>query len=88
MRRETRSGQRIGIDYWIDNGLAHVGSPETVIRRLEESQKLVGFDIFGGRFRFGPMPDEMVMRNLELFGKKVMPAFDSVPAAEHLVTAD
>ena len=88
MRTEIRMGQRSGIDYWIDNGLALVGSPETVIGLLEKSQKFVGFDIFGGRFRYGPMPNEMVMKNLKLFGEKVMPAFDSVPAADALVTAD
>ena len=64
-----------GIDYWIDQGLAHVGSPETIIRRLEQAQKLIGFDTFGGRFRWGPIPDELVEKSLTLFGEKVMPAF-------------
>jgi len=28
--------QRASYDFWIDNGLALVGSPETVIRKLKE----------------------------------------------------
>ena len=33
-------------DFWIDNGLALVGSPDTVIRKLEEQRQLTGYDIF------------------------------------------
>ena len=64
-----------GVDFWLKHGLAHVGSPETVIRRLEEQQKLIGFNAFGGRFRWGPMPNEMAEKSLRLFAKEVMPAF-------------
>ena len=78
---EMFQGMTTGIDFWLEHGLAHVGSPETVIRRLEESQKLMGFDIFGGSFRWGGMPDELVMKSIRLFGEKVMPAFSRVPAA-------
>ena len=74
-RQEIHLGLRSGIDYWMKNGLAHVGSPETVIQRLEKQQKLIGYDTFGARFRFGPIPDEMVMKSIRLFGEKVMPAF-------------
>ena len=64
-----------GIDYWLDTGLAHVGSPETVIRRLEQQQQCLGFDTYMARFRWGPIPDELVERSMRLFGEKVMPAF-------------
>ena len=74
-RRQIHHGLRSGVEYWLENGLAHVGSPETIIQRLEKQQKLIGFDTFGGRFRFGPIPDELVMKSIKLFGEKVMPAF-------------
>ena len=74
-------GMRTGIEFWLTRGLAYVGSPETVIRSLEKSQEIGGWDIFSGRFRFGPMPDELVENSLTLFGEKVIPAFD--PLAEH-----
>ena len=39
-----------------------------------------GFDVLGARFRFGPMPDEMVMNSIRLFGEKVIPVFAESPA--------
>ena len=79
--QEMFRGMRTGIEFWLTRGLAYVGSPETVIRSLEKSQEIGGWDIFSGRFRFGPMPDELVENSLTLFGEKVIPAFD--PLAEH-----
>ena len=31
-------GTQSGIDFWLENGLAYVGSPETVIQRIREAQ--------------------------------------------------
>jgi alkanesulfonate monooxygenase SsuD/methylene tetrahydromethanopterin reductase-like flavin-dependent oxidoreductase (luciferase family) len=73
-------GTRSGIDFWLENGLAYVGSPETVIQRIREAQKVTGFDMLGVRFRFGAMSDEMVMNSIRLFGEKVIPAFAQAPA--------
>lgn len=66
---------RSGIDAWIEQNIAYVGSPETVIAKIEASRATLGYDVFGGRFRFGPMPDTLVERSIELFGRKVIPAF-------------
>ena len=74
-------GTRSGVDFWLENGLAYVGSPETVIQRIKEAQKVTGFDILGARFSFGAMSDEMVMKSIRLFGEKVIPAFAEVPAS-------
>ena len=74
-------GTKSGIDFWMENNLAYVGSPETVIQRISEVQKLTGFDVLGARVRFGPMPDELVMNSIRLFGEKVIPAFAEVPAS-------
>ena len=72
-------GTQSGIDFWLENNLAYVGSPETVIQRIKESQKLIGYDVLGGRFSFGPMSDEMVTKSIRLFGEKVIPAFAEAP---------
>ena len=69
------AGMASSLDFWLEHGLAYVGSPETVIDSLERERKLINFDLFGGRFRFGDMPDEMVERSIRLFGEKVIPAF-------------
>jgi len=68
-------GMTTGLDFWMENGLAHVGSPETVAKRLEKSHKLIGFDVFCGKHRFGEIPNEMVEKSIRLFGEKVLPAF-------------
>jgi alkanesulfonate monooxygenase SsuD/methylene tetrahydromethanopterin reductase-like flavin-dependent oxidoreductase (luciferase family) len=73
--RAMFAGMRTGVDFWTERGLAHVGSPETIIRRLEKQQELCGYDVFGARFRMGPMPDALVEKSITLFGEKVIPAF-------------
>ena len=42
---------------WIENGLALVGSPETVIRRMQTQHQLIGYDIFCANHHFGPDQD-------------------------------
>ena len=79
-RQQIHVGLRSGIDYWLENNLAYVGSPETVIQHIREAQKVTGFNVFGARFRFGAMSDEMVMDSIRLFGQEVIPAFSKQPS--------
>ena len=67
-------GMTTGLDFWLENGLAHVGSPETVAKRLEKQHQLIGFDVFCGRHRFGEIPSPLVEKSIRLFGEKVIPA--------------
>jgi alkanesulfonate monooxygenase SsuD/methylene tetrahydromethanopterin reductase-like flavin-dependent oxidoreductase (luciferase family) len=62
-------------DFWIDNGLALVGSPDTVIRKIEAQQKLTGYDIFGARHRIGHLDPALAQKSMQLFAKYVIPAF-------------
>ncbi len=62
-------------EYNIDNGLAIVGSPETVIKKLEEGKKRIGYDIICGNHEIGRMPKELAMKSIRLMGKEVIPAF-------------
>jgi alkanesulfonate monooxygenase SsuD/methylene tetrahydromethanopterin reductase-like flavin-dependent oxidoreductase (luciferase family) len=62
-------------EFNIENGLALVGSPDTVVKRLEAGKQKIGYDIFAGNFAIGRMPEEMVRNSIELFGKEVIPAF-------------
>ena len=68
-------GMATSYDFWVDNGLALVGSPDTVVRQLKDSQRRLGYDVFCANFRFGPMPNELVEKSIRLFGQEVMPAF-------------
>jgi alkanesulfonate monooxygenase SsuD/methylene tetrahydromethanopterin reductase-like flavin-dependent oxidoreductase (luciferase family) len=67
-------GMSTSYDFWIDNGLALVGSPETVIRQLKEQHQRLGYDIFCANHRIGTMPSEQSLKSLQLFGKEVLPA--------------
>jgi alkanesulfonate monooxygenase SsuD/methylene tetrahydromethanopterin reductase-like flavin-dependent oxidoreductase (luciferase family) len=67
-------------EFALDSGLAIVGSPDTVIRKLEQGRRDIGYDVLCGNFEIGAMPRDMVSKSIELFGKEVMPAFNRVPA--------
>jgi alkanesulfonate monooxygenase SsuD/methylene tetrahydromethanopterin reductase-like flavin-dependent oxidoreductase (luciferase family) len=62
-------------DFWIDNGIALVGSPDTVSRRLEEQRKLIGHDLLCTTHQIGDMPRDLALRSQRLFGEQVIPAF-------------
>jgi alkanesulfonate monooxygenase SsuD/methylene tetrahydromethanopterin reductase-like flavin-dependent oxidoreductase (luciferase family) len=70
MDRATRD-----YDFSLESGLAIVGSPETVIRRIQEQQAYIGYDILTTAHGIGRMPPEMVQNSVELFGREVIPAF-------------
>lgn len=59
------------LDEW---GTSLIGSPETVIKKARMAIETVKPDSLVGMFQFGALKHEQVMRSLELFGKKVMPA--------------
>ena len=67
--------QRTSYDWWIDSGIALVGSPETVRRQLAAQHQRLGYDVFCANHRFGGMPLEQSVKSLKLFGAEVMPAF-------------
>ena len=62
-------------DFWLDNGLALVGSPDTVISKIAEGREKIGYDHFAGKFHIGRMPHAMVESSIRLFGEEVIPAF-------------
>jgi alkanesulfonate monooxygenase SsuD/methylene tetrahydromethanopterin reductase-like flavin-dependent oxidoreductase (luciferase family) len=70
MDRATRDYQ-----FSLDSGLAIVGSPDTVIRKIQEQQAFVGYDILCTAHAIGRMPKAMVDSSIELFGREVIPAF-------------
>lgn len=75
IRGQTMAQAAKDYDFNIENGLALVGSPETVIRKLQEGQKRIGYDIFSTNHQIGRMPLDLVSNSIELFGNEVIPAF-------------
>ena len=61
--------------FWLDNGLALVGSPEAVIRQRKEQHQRLGDDICCANHRVGTMPPEQSLQSLQLFGTEVIPVF-------------
>jgi alkanesulfonate monooxygenase SsuD/methylene tetrahydromethanopterin reductase-like flavin-dependent oxidoreductase (luciferase family) len=62
-------------DFWVDNGIALVGSADTVARKVEEQQKRVGYDVLCVQHQLNEMPKELTVKSLKLFGERVIPAF-------------
>jgi alkanesulfonate monooxygenase SsuD/methylene tetrahydromethanopterin reductase-like flavin-dependent oxidoreductase (luciferase family) len=74
LRRVFRERSK-SYDFWIDNGLALVGSPDTVIRKIEEQRALIGHDVLCTQHGFGNLAPDLVKKSIRLFGEKVIPAF-------------
>ena len=57
----------------IDNSLALVGSPETVIEKIKDQQQCVGYDLLCTDHRFGGMATELLVKSMTWFGREVSP---------------
>ena len=62
-------------DFSIENGVAIIGSPETVARKIAEQQKYVGYDLLATTHSFGSMDPALIEKSIRLFGEEVIPAF-------------
>ena len=74
LRRVFRERSR-SYDFWIDNGLALVGSPDTVIQKIQEQHDLIGHDVLCTQHGFGHMAPELIKKSIKLLGEEVIPAF-------------
>jgi alkanesulfonate monooxygenase SsuD/methylene tetrahydromethanopterin reductase-like flavin-dependent oxidoreductase (luciferase family) len=74
-RGQTIAQSSQSYEFNIDNGLALVGSPDTIIRKLQEGKERIGYDIFCTNHGIGQMPKAMVHNSIDLFGREVIPAF-------------
>jgi alkanesulfonate monooxygenase SsuD/methylene tetrahydromethanopterin reductase-like flavin-dependent oxidoreductase (luciferase family) len=61
--------------FWIENGLAVVGSPETVIEKLRVVKDQLGLDVFCPQHAYGNMDPGLSSESMRLFATEVMPAF-------------
>src|SRR5207244_525025 len=62
-------------DFATREGLYIVGSPDTVIKKLEGDLVTIGYDLLAGDHQLGGMPKDLVEKSLRLLGKHVIPAF-------------
>ena len=57
----------------IEHGSLYVGSPETVARKIVATVKALGVNRFDIKYSAGPLSHTKIMRNIELYGRKVIP---------------
>lgn len=57
----------------VEGGALHVGSPETVARKIADSVRAVGAERFDLIYTVGPQPVSARMRAVELYGSRVVP---------------
>jgi probable LLM family oxidoreductase len=65
--------QRADFDREADRGALHVGSPETVARKIAATVKALGVMRFDMKYSAGTLAHDKIMRNIELYGRKVIP---------------
>jgi len=74
-RGETMRRAGDSYEFNLEQGLALVGSPDTVIRKLEEGKRRIGYDIFCTNHEIGAMPAALVRNSIKLFSRDIVPAF-------------
>lgn len=57
----------------IDHGSLHVGSPETVARKIAAAVRDLGVQRFDMKYSTGPVPHDQLMDCVRLYGEKVIP---------------
>ena len=57
----------------IESGSLYVGSPETVARKIVATAKALGIVRFDMKYSAGTLRHDLMMRSIELYGRKVMP---------------
>ena len=85
-RGEVMVSARESYEFNLEQGLAIVGSPDTVIKKLQEGQAKIGYDIFCTNHDIGKMPSDMVNNSIQLLGKEVIPAFEGTLGRDAKVT--
>lgn len=55
------------------DGALYVGSPETVARKIARTATTLGLSRFDLKYSAGPLPHELSMRGIELYGTEVIP---------------
>jgi alkanesulfonate monooxygenase SsuD/methylene tetrahydromethanopterin reductase-like flavin-dependent oxidoreductase (luciferase family) len=82
MERVLASKRGLGVrKSWEDmdgTSLAIVGSPDTVCRRIEEAQRVLGFGRLVAFVQFGGLSTDLTKRNIERISEHVIPRLRSV----------
>jgi alkanesulfonate monooxygenase SsuD/methylene tetrahydromethanopterin reductase-like flavin-dependent oxidoreductase (luciferase family) len=72
----SRTG-RLTIEQLAGNGTVIVGSPQTVRNRIEAVREATGVNRLVTMLQFGVLPNDLALRNMEMFASEVMPKLRS-----------
>ena len=73
--RELMNKDRFDVRALHENGTVIVGSGATVRERLKEFERETGLGLLVALLHFGSLPQDLTLKNLEIFAKEVMPHF-------------
>ena len=57
----------------VHHGALFVGSPETVARKIARTVQALGIQRFDLKYSTGPMPHDVLMESIEMYGNQVIP---------------
>ena len=60
--------------YLLKHDLVFIGSPDTVAAKIRAAAQAGLFNTFMGEFNFADLPETDLLRSIQLFGEKVIPA--------------
>jgi probable LLM family oxidoreductase len=66
----------------VTHGAWHVGSPETVARKIASTVRTLNVDRFDLKYSAGTLPHERLMTTIELYGTQVIPRVRELLASE------
>jgi alkanesulfonate monooxygenase SsuD/methylene tetrahydromethanopterin reductase-like flavin-dependent oxidoreductase (luciferase family) len=69
----------------VSQGAWHVGSPETVARKIAETVRALHVDRFDLKYSAGTLPHERQMTSIDLYGSTVIPRVRELLASEEVV---
>lgn len=67
----------------IAEGALHVGSPETVARKIARTVSILGVQRFDLKYSAGTLPHEHLMATIELYGREVVPRVRELLSEAH-----
>jgi probable LLM family oxidoreductase len=73
--------ERAAFDQEVRHGALHVGSPETVARKLARTVQQLGLARFDLKYSAGTLAHDKLMRCIELYGTQVIPMVREILAA-------
>jgi alkanesulfonate monooxygenase SsuD/methylene tetrahydromethanopterin reductase-like flavin-dependent oxidoreductase (luciferase family) len=57
----------------VHHGALYVGSPETVAKKIAATIATLGVDRFDLKYSTGPMPHQVLMESINMYGTTVIP---------------